>query len=191
MSVEPVLDNVESTTRVIVQVNTMPSVRLNVRLESTSIGESRADRDIRNGSTGTTGVEAVTTTVNVVVLTSNNECGTSEGRHLGSNGQCEELSECDGLLGHFGEDADAEVEVVGEQEGVDVGREVGPGQVSVGQVLGDWCYGCVPLVDDVPDLGVGDVLPDVEGGEVDADADREIVSIPYAKGRVEKQLLTR
>ena len=155
---------------VVVEVDAVASVGLDVSLERAGVGESRSNGDARDAAASTASGKAVTTAVDVVVLTSDDKGRAGEGGHLGGDGQGEELAEGHRLLGHLGEDGGAGGEEAGVQEGVDVGRQVAPGQVAGWQVLGDRGDGRVPLVDDVANLSGCDLLEGLVSGNVDADA---------------------
>ena len=161
---EPVLDDLVACGGVVVEVDTVTGVWLDVGLESRGIWEVLADSSW-DASSDTAGSQAITTAVDVVVLTSEDLNWTLEGvEHWSTVCEGEDLAGSHWLLGHLTKDTDSDVKVVWKKESEDVGGKVRPGEVSVRVV--QWNLSLVPAVDDVANLGGGDFLPDIRRGKV-------------------------
>lgn len=130
MVAEPILNDLEGGSRVVMQVNAVTSVWLDVGLKSTSIWERWGDRDVGNAGSGSASSEAVTSAVDVVIFTSQDEHRTGESRHVRGDGEGKDFAKGDGLFGLFGKYGEADIKVAWEEECVDVGGQVGPGQIT-------------------------------------------------------------
>lgn len=162
---EPVLNDLVGSCGIIVKVDTVTSIWLDISLESTGIGIGRLDVVWDRGHYSA-GCRTIATTINIIVVASDNLDGTGEwGRLWCTICERKDLSQSHGLLGLLREDGGTNVKVSGEEEGEDVGSQISPGEISCREILGN--DGVVPAIDDVANLGACNLLVDLVVGKVD------------------------
>jgi len=152
---------------VVVEVETMASVGLDVSLEGRSSRESGLSTSGYVGSGNVLGhAVAVAAAEGNVVLTTDDESGSGEHGHLGCVANGHDLTGSDGLLGFLSLDSEANIEHVGEQEGVLKGGKGGVCEVSRRVIVLE--DSVVVTINQVVDLSGGDIVPDFVGVNIDA-----------------------
>ena len=149
MRAEPVGNNIISTGSVVVEVQTVPRLRLDIRLEAARVREVHLDtcRDARGRAASS---KAVTAAVWQVVLAGDDKDGTLVRVQHGERAEGEQFTLGDGLLCGFGPVEDAGVEGTGEEEEVLLAVCVGVNDVAVGVIEG--------LAHDRAEVETGDVV---------------------------------
>ena len=141
------------------EVEAVTGVWLDVSLESRRGREGSLDTSRDVNSSGVLGpAVAVAATEGNVVLTSDDKGGSSEWRHLGCVAYGQDLTSGDRLLGLLTLNSKANIELVGEEEGVLKRGESRVREVSRGVVVLE--DSVVVTIDQVVDLGGSDVVPD-------------------------------
>lgn len=168
MTRQPGLNNLITSRRIIMRCQTMRGLGLDIRLKLTHAWELLlalgGDRCCIS-----TCSQAISTAERLVVLAREHEDRPLERRSQGRVANGEDLADGDGLLSHFGNDAEADVVVAWEEEDVLSCGKVGGDEVAGGVVEG--CEaGLVVTGNEVTDFGSGDFIPNFLGRELDADA---------------------
>lgn len=119
VAAKEVLDDLVASSSVVVKVQTVTCVGLNVGLEGGRGRESSLDTSGNVGGSDVLGhAVAVAAAEGNIVLTIDNESGSSEGRHLGCVANGQDLTSSNGLLSLLTLNSEANIELVGEEESV-------------------------------------------------------------------------